>query len=172
MTREGRRAGLIILVLANLASSCGETKTPAESSMRSTSAKALTSAAVATRSGFVRCLHAASVPFRADGGVPGDPHRTNHPLGWNGATSFSGAEYIGAASFRKGGFIDVWLTDTPARAADLSASFEDPALAPDEAKDWYFDHERNFLMGTFVTGTSELDDMSAAAFDRCLRESA
>lgn len=59
---------------------------------------------------------------------------------------FARARYLGAARLSGGGWVDVWLTDIEARAAELSASFEDPSLTPPEAKDWYFDHVQELVV--------------------------
>lgn len=126
---------------------------------------------LATNAGLISCLKQTGVAFDRSGGVPGDRDRTKRPRGWNppAGGSFARARYVGAASYAEGGFVDVWLTDSAYRAADLSASFEDPSLNEPEAKDWYFDHVRNVLFAIHATAAGKPGDPSVKKLDRCLR---
>jgi hypothetical protein len=118
-------------------------------------------------------LRKGGVAFDRGGAVPGDPDRTKRPQGWSPPAdgTFARARYFGAVSFKQGGFTDVWIADSAARAADLSASFEDPSLNEPEAKDWYFDHNRNLLFAFHATTPLEVGDPSGERFDVCLRDS-
>jgi len=160
---------LLVAAAVPSASGCGGgsgggSSTEAEGSTQS---KPKPPPALATRASFTRCLRRAGVRLAPNGAVAGDPGRTKLRRGWS--PPYPGATYIGAASYRDGGFSDLWLTSNSARAAVLVAGFHGPGKKPPEERGWTFERSRNILYAVHRTKEALPGDPSATGFRRCLR---